>query len=179
MEISAAIREAIKAIVKSLLFDSSTRCEVVSVDKEANTIVAKSIKDSLEIYEVALIATNGSGIIAYPKTGSNVNVSYLDGLDTMAFVSQYSEIDSYSISLVSGKKFIIDEQGIQLNGNSRGGLADASEIAKRLNALEERMNTHQHLSSAPGSPTAPDLATNPPIEKTVAEKLQNPNVKHG
>lgn len=179
MEINGAIREAIKSICRELLFDSSLRCEVISVDKEEKTITAKSLKEELRYEHIKLIAQNGSGIITYPVIGSTVHISFIDGIDTMAFVSQYSQIEGYSIELQSGIKLELTSDGAVFNGGGKGGMVTAQDIVSKLNTLEQRMATHQHIVGSLGAPTAPDPATNPPIELTNPASIQNTKVKHG
>lgn len=173
------IREAIKSLIHEVLFDASLSCTVTAVDESSKTITAKSVKEDLEYFNVKLIASNTSGVYAIPVVGSVVSISFLDGVDTMAFVSQLGEIEKYIIENESGIKLELMTDKLLINGDNLEGLVRVRELVEKLNALEERMNTHQHLIPGTNSPTLPDVATNPIIPPTQKVELENEKVKHG
>ena len=182
MDWRAEIRAAIRDTVREMLTDGAVLATVKSVDKEANTIVATGEKEDVDYFDVRLRAAldddQGQGVVAYPVVGSTVSIVLLDGLDTMAFVAQMSAIESYKLTVSSGVSLELTQGGkLLLNGDAFGGLVQVDELVKRLNKLEERMLTHQHLVGK--APTLPDPTTNPPILPTLASDLANSNVTHG
>lgn len=182
MDWRAEIRAAIRDTVREMMIDGAVLATVKSVDKDANSIVATGLKEEVDYFDVRLRAVlddgTGQGIIAYPMPGSQVSIVVLEGLDTMAFVAQLSDIESYKVSVSSGVSIELTNTGkLLLNGDTLGGLVQVNDLVKRLNTLEKRMLTHQHLVGK--VPTLPDPASNPPITPTQASDLANPNVTHG
>ncbi len=187
MDWRAEIRDALRSMVREMLLDGAVQATVKSVDKEAGTIVATGLKEDVDYFDVRLKAVvadgNGRGILAYPLVGSQVNVSWLDGIDTMGFVSQLSDIESFRLAVDNGVSVELTAGGqLLLNGDALGGLVQVAELVKRLNVLEKRMATHQHYYAA-GSLTLLTQAdisiSNKPISPTQVSDLANPNVKHG
>ena len=182
MEWKAEIREALRGMVREMLLDGAVQATVKSVDKGSNTIVATGVKEEVDYYDVRLRAVlddgQGQGIVAYPVAGSQVSIVLLDGLDTMAFVAQLSDVESYKVTVSNGVSLELTKEGhLLLNGDALGGLVKVDELTKRLNVLEKRMVSHQHLVGT--TPTLVSPPTNPPIVPTEAKDLANPNVKHG
>ena len=184
MNASAEIRSALRDMMQEMLIDGAIQATVKSVNKDAGTIVATSLKEELDYFDVRLRAvlsdTYSQGILVYPTVGSQVSIIWLDGIDTMGFVAQFSEIEAFRLVVDNGVSLELTKEGqVLLNGESFGGLVKVAELVKRLNVLERQMLSHQHLSTAPGKETLPDLVTNPFITPTAAPDLANPNVKHG
>lgn len=182
MDWRAELRDALRDMVREMLMDGSVQATVKSVDKDTGTIVATGLKEDIDYFDVrlrAVLSDGGQrGILAYPKVGSQVSVTWLDGIDTMGFVSQFSDIDSFRLIVDNGVSLELTAEGkLLLNGDSLGGLVKVEELVKRLNRLEERMATHQHLVGK--VPTIPDPATNLPLVPTLIADLENPNVQHG
>jgi hypothetical protein len=197
MDSRAEIREALRDMVREMLLDGALQCTVKSVDKQAGTIVATSLKEEVDYFHVRLKAVlvdgNGRGILAYPMVGSMVSIVLLDGIDTMAFVSQLSDIESFTLAVDNGVSLELTKNGaILLNGDNLDGLVKVGELVKKINQLESTVNqlsilmaTHGHLLVTPaGAPlpiaVAAPLGTGPgPLTPTVQSELENPNVKHG
>ena len=180
MDYRAAIREAIRGTVREMLLDGALQCTVKSVDKQAGTIVATSLKKEVDYFHVRLKAVlvdgNGRGILAYPVVGSMVSIVLLDGIDTMAAVVQMSDIESFTLVVDNGVSLELTAAGqLHLNGDSLGGVVKVEEVVKRLNALERKMNTHIHTVAT--LPTTVPVGT--PITLTQVADLENANVKHG
>jgi hypothetical protein len=182
MDWRAEIRAALRDTVREMLLDGAVQATVVSVDKDAATIVAHGLKEDVDYFDVRLRAVlddnNGRGVLAYPVEGSQVVIGWLDGIDTMGYVSQLSDIESFRLVVDNGVSLDLTATGqLLLNGDALGGLVQVGPLVKRINKLEERMNSHQHLVGK--APTLPDLASNPLIVATKVTDLENPNVKHG
>jgi hypothetical protein len=67
--------------------------KVTSVSDETCDVLL--LKEDLELYDVRLKSGDGKGFLITPKVDSIVMVSYLN--DTEAYVSMFSEVESYSI----------------------------------------------------------------------------------
>ena len=132
--------------------------KVVSVD--GNNVVIDNLESGATYSNIRLQANPGNGVLIIPAVDSYVIVGRLTG--NAGYVAMVSDADS-----------------IQLMDGSYGGLIKIDELVAKLNVLEERMTIHQHLSAAPGSPTTPDIATNPDIIETVKADLENPDITHG
>ncbi len=186
MDFKAEIREALRGMVREMMIDGALQATVKSVNKQAGTIVATGLKEDIDYFNVRLKAVvadgNGRGILAYPVVGSQVSIVVLDGVDTMLFVSQLSDIESWRIQADNGVYLELTAAGkLLLNGEQFSGLVKVEEVVKKLNKLEEQLNSHQHFWGPPTAPvpTVLNLALNPLISPTLAVELANPNVTHG
>ena len=186
MDFKAEIRDALRGMVREMMVDGALQATVKTVDKQAGTIVATGLKEDIDYFDVRLKAVvadgNGRGIIAYPVLGSQVSIVVLDGIDTMAFVSQMSDIESFLVKADNGVSIELTAAGkVLLNGDDFGGLVKVDELVKKLNKLERQLMTHQHFYGTPASPipTFANPVLNPPITPTLATELANPNVQHG
>ena len=113
------------------------------------------------VYEnVRLQAHPGNGVLIIPTDGSFVIVGRMSG--GKGYIAMTSSADS-----------------IQLLDGSYGGLIKIDELVEKLNTLEQRMGTHQHISTTAGTPTTPDLASNPVIQDTTVAELENTEITHG
>ena len=190
----AELLEAIDKRVRFHLIDGALQATVQSVNKQAGTIVARSVKEEVDYYDVRLKAVladgNGRGIIAYPVVGSQVSIVVLDGVDTMLFVSQMSDIESYLVKADNGVSIELTAAGkLLLNGDAFGGLVKVAELQRQLaktNAVVAAMKTV--LTATPGRvPVQVDgiglkAAMNTALlGKALGDytQLENLNVKHG
>lgn len=144
-------------------------CVVKSVDSTKRTCVCSPVNGDSDLHGVLLQAVDSgtAGIVITPKVNSFVVVTFIS--KELAYIALTAECDK--IEVMSGE--------IIFNDGSKGGLAVVSSIAEKLNILEQRMLTHQHLCASPGSPTVVDPATNPTISQTQASELENTAIKHG
>jgi hypothetical protein len=198
MDWRADIRETLRGMVREMMIDGALQATVKSVDKDAGTIVATGLKEDIDYFDVRLKAVladgNGRGIIAYPVLGSQVSIVVLDGVDTMLFVSQMSDIESFLVKVDNGVSLELTAAGkVLLNGDSLGGLVKAAVVASKLNALETAVNalktqmaTHVHVLTTPTGAPFPGVIVFPnqslasvALPATTATQLENPNVKHG
>jgi hypothetical protein len=194
MDWRAEIRDALRGMVREMLIDGALQATVKSVDKQAGTIVATGLKEDIDYHDVRLKAVvadgNGRGIIAYPVVGSQVNIVVLDGIDTMMFVSQVSDIESYLVKADNGVSIELTAGGkLLLNGDGCGGLVKVQELKAQLAKTNAVLSAIKGvLTATPGwVPTQADgialkAAMNTALAgKTVGDftQLENPNVKHG
>ena len=182
-----------------MLHDAAVQCTVKSVNKADGTIVATSVKEEVDYFNVRLKAVlpdgTGAGILAYPVVGSAVSIVLLDGLDTMAFVAQMSEVESWLVKAQNGVSIELTQAGkLLLNGSSLGGLVKVANVLAKVNRLEAAVNTlgtlmstHVHALVTPTLPPAPFPAAvavasgqaGPVLTPTLRTDLENTNVQHG
>lgn len=166
-----AIQEAIQKLSGTFAADRVYYIDaaVKSVDEKARTciVVATSGKAGNE-FTARLMASVDDGILIVPAIDSTVVVS---GSDFVApSIVQYSEVEK-----------------IILRGGDLGGLVKVIELTKKLNNLENKLNslitkynTHTHNVTAVGSPTGPGLqpetGTLTPTQRT---DIENKSITHG
>lgn len=186
MDFKAEIREALRDMVREMRMDGALQATVKSVNKAAGTVVATGLKEDVDYFNLRLKAVltdgNGRGLLAYPVVGSQVSIVLLDGLDTMGFVAQLSDIESFVLTVDNGVRLELTMAGdLLLNGDAFGGVVQVAALVRKLNRLEAQMVSHQHFWGSPATPlpTFPNPALNPVIPPTQAIELANPHVKHG
>ena len=153
---------------------------VVSVDESERTCKVIPLLENAE-YISRLQAVNSSttGLFIIPAVGSYVGIIVIN--TKLSFVFQYSEIEKILLTIGNTSLSIKDGE-VVFNDGLKGGLVVSQSVANKLNALEQRMLSHQHLyvtPAGPPAPTTPDPATNPAISPTNASDLENTNIKHG
>ena len=157
------LRELIRIIVRNEFEEVyGIACKVSDVredDKRGWVCDCAPINESATLTNVRLQPSKDGQVLITPAEGSVVFVIKED--ESNAFVSMYGQIDE-----------------IKVFDGTNGGVPIATNIADKLNVLEQRMFDHQHLSASPGSPTTPDPATNPIIPETQPEDLENPLFLH-
>ncbi len=163
MGLNIELRDLIRQIVKDEFEEIyGVACKVSNVREDpvlGHVCDCTPLKENPKIIAVRLQAESADGVLVIPSDNSVVFATMED--ETHAFISMYGAIDS--IKFFSG---------------SNGGLVKVSELVDKLNVLEDRMISHQHISAPPSSPTGLDPATNPPITDTVVEDLENPLILH-
>ena len=108
-------------------------CTVVEVN--GTKVKVKAVTDEKVYQDVRLQAHPGNGILIIPSVGSFIILQWLS--DTAGFVAMVSTADS-----------------IKLLDGSHGGLIKITDLVDKLNTLEQRMTSHQHLTGASaGAPT--------------------------
>jgi hypothetical protein len=150
------------ALIELLRSEFSNRaaivCTVVSVNSIKVTV--KDVRTERIYKDVRLQAHPGNGILIVPTVGSYIILEWIS--ETAGYVAMVSAADS-----------------IQLLDGGYGGLIKITDLVDKLNVLEQRMTSHQHISAASGSPTTWDTATNPDITETTKSDLENPDILHG
>lgn len=164
----ALFREAIKAIVKPLIPSPAIQGTVSEVNKDEKVIAVVGENDSLEIFDVRLMALvadkAGNGITVFPAVGSTVIVAPLNNSDVLYYVCSYSEIESYEIT-IGEVKFLMDSTGVFFNGGNNGGLINIEEFKVQqeknnqiLSAILSIINGAQIVEPGNGSPSAMQIA---------------------
>lgn len=190
MDWRAEVREALRGMVREMMIDGALQATVKSVDKQAGTIVATSLKEDIDYHDVRLKAVvadgNGRGILAYPVVGSQVSIVVLDGIDVMLFVSQMSDIESYKVTADNGVSIELTVGGkVLLNGDSLGGLVKVAELQTQLAKSSAVIDGIKTAINA-WVPTNGDIGLKSALKAALVGKalgdfsnLANPNVKHG
>jgi len=155
--------------------------KVVDVDDNKMTI---TIDDDIKVYDVRLksiVDNKQVSIVVIPEVNSSVLVGRISKSDY--FVSKVNEIKEIRILFDGGLSVILDKNGIVINEGSFGGLIKIEELVNKLNALEDKLKTHQHLyiPYPSGSPGSPVLTTKDPanvVVKTKVKDLENDKIQH-
>jgi hypothetical protein len=158
--------------------------KVTAVDKDAQSISATRIDTGLEIEGIRLTpGGEATGfIVQYPKIGSFVLIAEL--ASDVHYVCLAAEIESIcliatdELTIQSGTAFKLqlNKDGVIFNDGLNGGLINIINLVARLNALETRMATHQHLTLT--GPTLPDPITNLALPGTTVPDIEDPKIKH-
>ena len=166
---------------------SSLPAQVTSVDKNANTCDAQSLDGTVTYHDIRL-APGGeqSGFfVAYPKQKSFILISQLGNT---WYSSLISEIDSFgffvtdALSIEAGDNFkcLLNSAGLAFNGGMNGGLILIANLVGKLNALEQRMASHQHTYISPTGPLVSTLdpVSNTALSLTQQSDLEDTKIKH-
>lgn len=159
------IRELLRQLIGDSVVFPSYAAEVLAVDNEKHTCKVRVIASGLELNAVAIQAgiTSG-GIYPKPAPGSVVIVTFLNSAS--AFVSLMSDIEN-----------------LTLIGELGEGLPIASEITKRLNAIEKAFNdflseykahNHQHPQGPTTAFVAPSTLSE--LEQTKSGDIENEKI---
>jgi hypothetical protein len=188
---SRELKNAVKRLVEDLINVQTLVCTVVSVDKNADTCEVEPVNGEANLTDVRLKAIIEDPenpplaickIVVYPKVGSTVIVSIIEDNPNVAYVGIISEIDEILIIMGGAFKMHLKPDGnLEFNEGLLGGLVKIQELITKLNVLENRMGTHQHLyinAAAVVTPTTPDVATNPAITPTELSELEDTKIKH-
>ena len=193
MDFKAEIREALRDFVREMLNDQALVAVVKSVDKTAGTIVATSVKEGVDYHDVRLLAQvpetgTAAGLLCFPVVGSQVVLGLLDGLDTMAYVSQCSAVEEYALTTASGLNLRLTAAGeLLLNGDQYGELVKLPTLVQELNktnaAVQAMMQAFQAWVVVAGDGGAALYAamTTALAGQQLGDfsNLGNPNIKHG
>lgn len=165
------IAEAVQKLAGTHLADRVyyLNAEVISVDEQNRTCKVISLSgNSDNEFTARLMASVDDGFLIVPAVGSTVVVSRSDF--NGASVMQYSEVEK-----------------IVFRGGDLGGLVKVIELTKKLNTLENKLNslvlkynTHTHNVTAVGSPTGSSL--NPEsgqLTPTQRKEIENDKITHG
>ncbi len=157
--------------------------KVLSVDKTNCTCLIQPVDGTADIPDARLRASidgASAGVVIFPAVDSKVICSMIMDSDEAWSIIKMDEVESVLITVQTAFKCEIKPTGeLILNDGVLGGLIKINELLAKINALEERMNTHQHLTTTPGNPTTPDVVTNPLIVPTTLTEIQNDKIQHG
>lgn len=147
--------------------------EVISVDKQKKTIKAKD-DHGLEYPDVRLKAAiiEGKYVVSYPATNSSVLVGIIGGKEDELVVISCSEVEEIE-GEIGNTTFIINTDGLAINGGDHGGVLKSSSLITQINKLKTRMTALEGMLVSLGVPTA----TLPP-SGNFGNSLINDKVKH-
>jgi len=130
-----------------------------------------------QLNTVKLMAVVDDGLLIEPVVGSSVKIIFSANLE--AFVCQYSEIENITIDAKTKIKF---------NDGSFGGLIKIEELVKKMNTIEQDMNTLKQafaswvVTPADGALALKVLSTqwsSKSLSKTKVSELENTKITHG
>lgn len=155
-----------------------TSAVVLSVDSDALSMLVQP-KDEAELLVRLKSAIDDSSeyMVQIPRVGSSVLVALIENDESEAVLLKANELDQLMVK-IGDILFEITGSGVSFNGGNNGGLINIEQLVNKLNTLEERMITHQHICAAPGSVTAPDPASNTLIAQTQVSELEDNKVTH-
>lgn len=152
--------------------------EVLEV--KGSVVDLQPLDDSPKVRDARLcsvVKEGQAGLLVKPAVGSIVLALYLDKSRNTAFVILAFDVAEYQL-VVGTMSLVVQGDKITFNQGLNGGLVLVEELVKRLNALEDRINTHQHqYINAAGAPTPttalPGVLA---LEKTTALQIANPEI---
>lgn len=185
-----SLKDAIQSLNKTQ--DGLFLCTVTSVDEANRTCNATTVTgvSGIEIKDVMLMAALDDGLLLTPAVDSNILVIKSEKVPPYAIM--YSELTKVS-AIVGDNNVEITSDGIQLSGNTFGGLIKIQELVTKINRLESKVddlitkyNSHIHITTATvgATPTpgviAPTTTSETPIgTQTQKSDLENETIKHG
>lgn len=159
----AEIVEKISAINANKLSFNEGMVMSVNQTEGSATVMPADSQVPMDIYLRAGFSDNGFTLL--PAIGSRVIYGLLN--ENIGFLLMCSSVD----------KVVIEANEVVFNNGSLGGLVILNALVKKLNFLEQRLLSHQHITTEAGLPTLPDLNTNPLFNITVASDLANTKIK--
>lgn len=176
------IKDAIMQIVRPLIKPQLLTVRVVSVNSNA-TFDAEPLNGDAKIFGVKIKPKTAdlSGVYMFfkPALNSIATIGMLDGNDGAWILVKAEEYEEMQLITTGGFKCEIKANGdVIINDGNNGGIVKVQELVSKLNALEQRMLTHQHISASPASPTVVDPVTNPPLPSSTVAAMQNDKIKH-
>lgn len=173
--------QLIEAMLKKIPV-SVTIGTVEEIDKEKRSITVKR-EGKPTLYNVRLnsvIADHTDHLTVFPKKGTYALCLML-GDPTNYFVLAIAEPEEVVIKIGSSTLTANNKDGWVFNDGKLNGLVKIDDLINKLNVLENRMTSHQHLYTPAGSsspvPTTTDVATNAKITPTQRTELENKKIK--
>ena len=167
-----AIKKAIRTLASPPSEMYSQLCKVLSVDKDKAVCDVRPLNASADIQDVRLnsLIGNKRGLITYPKVGSTVTVSFYS--KDQAFVSQYSDIDSYNIYIVD-QKVEFDKKGISAKSASADLTKSVNKFIDVIDSVLSILTEFQLLTTY-----GPTVSVMPQITaKLIAQKTKLSTIK--
>lgn len=166
------LRYSLERFIKDQIGRRKMRFGTV-VSFEDETIV--TVKEEETGYTDSVLL--GDNVLEKPKVGSNVWYGAPDESEGVLKMLSGDDLDLWQI-IIAGLGIKVSADGVVINGGSNGGVVIVTKLVERLNRLEQQLLTHQHICTAPGTPSALDPSTNPPIVATTVLDLANPKLTH-
>lgn len=162
-------------------------CVVDAVDKAARTIDCSPINEGAPLLGVNLQANQGCdfGLCVFPEVGSYVVVGFVaDGAAGVVLLSE--KIESAEI-VIGGTSARLDKNAVTFNGGKLGGLVRVEDLTKRLNIIENDINSLKKIFSEwipatqDGGTALKTIATSwygAQLTPTTRNDYENEKVKH-
>lgn len=166
------IKRAIRKIAGSPSEFYSVVAKVLSVNKDNATCDVSPLSGGADIFNVRLNSLLGAkrGLLIFPQVGSTVIVSFLN--KDNAYVSQYSDIDSYNIYIVD-QKFELDKKGIAAKSSTADLTKTVNKFIDVIDSVLSILNEFQVMTpQGPSTNVMPQI-----IGKIVAEKTKLSTIK--
>lgn len=179
------IDELFLELFKKGLITQVKACTVISVDETNDSCVLSPNDDSADLNDVRLnasIADKTSKMVVYPKEGSVVLAGRIQNLKTQNYICAYSEIDKIKI-IVDDTSFVLDTNGIVMNGGTKGGLVNKDAIitiAQFCQAVKNTFSSWNPVSNDGGA--ALKFAMNTALSSITipnSTAIENTKIKHG
>lgn len=141
--------------------------EVISVNAEERTMVAKGVSDGLEYFDIEL----GSGsVILYPAGGSLCLIGMVEGMETNGFLISATEVEKIEVTATTE---------IVLNGGTLGGLVKVKELTDAVNKMVDTFNGHTHEIAGvqPGSSKITSIQPLSGMQKLERSSIENEKIK--
>ncbi len=162
-------------------------CRVDSVDKDKRTADCTPLDDTAPLLACNLQANQvgEEGLVLFPKVGSFVLVGLMDGYDQGA-VLMTDNLESIEVK-IKEQTLKMTEEGIVLNGGEFGGLIKIEELTKKINAIEDDINSlKQAVSTWVVAPNDGGAALKGSISSWAGQRLiksqksdyENEKIKH-
>ena len=157
--------------------------KIKDVDTDNYTVTA-TIDDDFELYNVRLKSVVDDvqhSIIQVPKAGSTVILGVLNKSDF--FVAKISEVESIQMSFKGGLSVVLDSDGVVMNGGDNGGLIMIDKLLAKINRLEDKLKTHQHLyipypGGVPGLPVPSTKHPGNVFINTTKKDIEDKKITH-
>lgn len=200
MSVISDIGRDLHALVKMWAADGmqAFSAEVLSVDVSTRSCSVRSISSETEMEypEVWLMPEKVDGVLYVPKVGSTVIVE--NNANLQPYIGMWSKIDEI-LYVVGGSTIKMLPSGIELDGDSFGGLLKVTPSVQAWNDIQTDINNLKTifaalaaaapttLTTAPGLPDAFAAAfaaaiasySAVPLTPTTAAMVENTKVKHG
>ena len=185
------IRAAFARLNKQMSAASIMTGEVVGVDESAATIDVQPADGGAVYHAIQLRpadADDALGVVAVPAVGAQVICAMTSPHSGVMLFA--TKVDKYAVRVSDSMTLEGSTDGWVINGGNFGGLIKIEKLVDRLNTLEDRVNkmlvwlqTHVHVSAAPGSPTTPpslppDMFAAAPLVPTQQAQLEDKSFTH-
>lgn len=158
--------------------------EVIEVDEASRTCTVSD--EDIDIPGARLqVVDSAVGLLAVPAVGSYVAVLKLDMPGELLVIAT-SVVEKLTVSIGSSMVEIKDAE-ITVNGGTLGGIAKTAEVAAKLNALEQDINTLKTIFAS-WVPVAQDGGASlkiaseqwsaAQIQPTTVQQLEDTTFKH-
>lgn len=173
------VRELLWRLIRDNVPAACFEATVIEVDEQERTCSLAPANGDPQLFSarlVSIVDELDSYCYIVPAIGSTVLALVLNNDPIDVFIVSASSISAI-IYKIGERTFRADGQAHVFDGGQLGGLPVIGSLVERLNRLEDRMLSHQHLSASPGQPTTNDPITNPGWQNTTVADIENDKVQ--